>query len=172
MKVWEVQEITLSASGDYKNPYMDADVWIDLKGPGFEKRVYGFWDGDQIFKIRFTATAPGEWTYRSGSFPENPGLAGKSGCLTALPASEEDKERSAAYRGILRPSENGRGFVHPEGTNFFMIGDTWWAAPSFRFKWSAHAAFRRPGAGGKKFYFLPRRPLPRSDTRQRTGDAQ
>jgi hypothetical protein len=136
MKIWDVEELTLTASGTYENPYMDIDVWIDLKGPGFAKRVYGFWDGGQVFKVRFTATAPGEWSWRSGSFPLDPGLDGKTGQCTALPVSEENKKKNIACRGILRPSENGHGFVHPDGSSFFMIGDTWWAAPSYRFKWS------------------------------------
>ena len=59
VKIWEPCELTLTASGQYANPYMDVDVWIDLKGPGFEKRVYGFWDGGNTFRIRYTATTPG-----------------------------------------------------------------------------------------------------------------
>jgi len=39
-------------------------VWVDLKGPGFNKRCYGFWDGGKTFRIRITATAPGTWTWR------------------------------------------------------------------------------------------------------------
>lgn len=43
--MWEVHEIVLTAKEKYHNPYTDVTVWADLKGPGFEKRVYGFWDG-------------------------------------------------------------------------------------------------------------------------------
>jgi uncharacterized protein YcnI len=43
--VWDMQEIVLQAEKDYANPYADVTVWIDLKGPGFANRVYGFWDG-------------------------------------------------------------------------------------------------------------------------------
>lgn len=136
MLLWEVQELTLRAAKTYANPYMDVDVWIDLEGPGFKKRVYGFWDGGNIFKVRFTPVNPGRWTYRSGSFPEDSGLAGQSGGFDAEEAGEDEKRHNPALRGILRLSANGRGFVHADGTPFFMIGDTWWAAPSFRFKWS------------------------------------
>jgi len=67
IRVWQMQEITFEAERDYPNPYTDVDVWIELKGPGFERRVYGFWDGGRTFKVRFVATAPGEWTWRSAS---------------------------------------------------------------------------------------------------------
>ncbi|MCL2318566.1 MAG: DUF4038 domain-containing protein, partial [Treponema sp.] len=136
MKLWEVQEVALQAAKAFENPYMDVDVWIDLEGPGFKKRVYGFWDGGNTFKVRYTAVHPGQWSYRSGSFPEDLGLCGRTGTFAAEEATEAEKEKNPALRGILRPSANGRGFVHPDGKSFFMAGDTWWAVPTYRFKWS------------------------------------
>src|SRR6185369_13220435 len=65
--VWETQEITFQAAQDYANPYSDVECWIELEGPGFAKRVYGFWDGGRFFKVRFVTTAPGEWRWKSGS---------------------------------------------------------------------------------------------------------
>ena len=61
--VWDVHEIVLHAENTYDNPYTDVTVWADLKGPGFDKRVYGFWDGGDTWRIRVTATSPGTWTY-------------------------------------------------------------------------------------------------------------
>lgn len=136
MRIWEKQEVVLRSAGSHENPYMDVDVWIDLKGPGFDKRVYGFWDGGNTYRVRFTATQPGEWSYVSGSSPHDEGLSGVSGSITAEDWSEEEKAENAARRGILRPSKNGHGFAYPDGNSFFMIGDTWWAAPTYRFKWN------------------------------------
>src|SRR3954471_18338305 len=65
--VWETQEIMFLATQNYSNPYAEVDCWIELEGPGFTKRVYGFWDGGHTFKVRFVATAPGEWRWKSGS---------------------------------------------------------------------------------------------------------
>jgi hypothetical protein len=65
--VWEKQEITLTAQEKFDNAYRDVDVWVDLNGPGFARRVYGFWDGGSTFRVRVLATAPGEWTWVSGS---------------------------------------------------------------------------------------------------------
>ena len=56
--VWEMQEVALKAENKYENYYTDVTVWVDLKGPGFSKRVYGFWDGDDTYKVRFVATVP------------------------------------------------------------------------------------------------------------------
>ena len=134
MKVWEIQELSFKASKEYENPYMDVDVWIDLQGPGFMKRVYGFWDGGNVYKLRFTATCPGEWSYVSGSSTRDSGLDGKSGKFLAEGWSESEKQDNPARRGIITAS--GHGFVHPDGSSFFMVGDTWWAVPTYRFKWS------------------------------------
>ena len=51
--VWETQEITFEAARDYANPYVDVTLWIELNGPGFSRKVYGFWDGGRTFKVRF-----------------------------------------------------------------------------------------------------------------------
>src|SRR5690349_15036177 len=47
--VWEKQELTFAAAHTYSNAYTEAVVWVDLTGPNFNKRVYGFWDGGQTF---------------------------------------------------------------------------------------------------------------------------
>src|SRR6516225_8023117 len=68
--VWEKQELTFTATGAFTNAYTEATVWIELTGPNFNKRVFGFWDGGQVFRVRFVATEPGTWTWRSGSSPD------------------------------------------------------------------------------------------------------
>ena len=67
VRVWEVQEITLASARDHANPYVDVECWVELEGPDFRRRVYGFWDGGRIFKVRIVATRPGDWTWRVGS---------------------------------------------------------------------------------------------------------
>ncbi len=34
--VWEKLEISLKSQRQYENPYTDVQVWVDLKGPGFD----------------------------------------------------------------------------------------------------------------------------------------
>ena len=77
--VWEKVEITLHSERTYANPYTDVKVWVDLKGPGYEKRCYGFWDGGDTFRVRVVATAPGKWTWQSASQPADRGLGGAAG---------------------------------------------------------------------------------------------
>ncbi|HEX7619424.1 MAG TPA: DUF4038 domain-containing protein [Verrucomicrobiae bacterium] len=151
--VWEKVELTLHATNQYTNPYTQVVAWVDLKGPGFDKRCYGFWDGSDVFRVRVLATAPGTWTWRSGSEPADPGLAGKTGTFTAAAWSESEQEANPNRRGMIRPSANGHAFEYADGTPFFLLGDTWWATPTFRFRWRDDDTLRPlgPEAGFKEF---------------------
>ncbi|MFQ6131721.1 MAG: DUF4038 domain-containing protein [Armatimonadota bacterium] len=133
--VWEKLEIILRAENAYDNPYTDVRVWVDLRGPGFEKRCYGFWDGGDTFRVRVLATTPGEWSWRSGSEPADPGLSNASGSFTAVAWTDAEKAENACRRGMIRPSANGHAFQYADGTPFFLLGDTWWATPTFRYRW-------------------------------------
>ncbi|MCF7973868.1 MAG: DUF4038 domain-containing protein, partial [Phycisphaerae bacterium] len=133
--VWDKVEITLHAKTTYDNPYKDVTVWVDLTGPGFAKRCYGFWDGGDTFRVRVMATAPGEWQWRSGSNPSDPGLAGATGEFTAAAWTNEALTANACRRGPVRATANGHAFEYADGTPFFMLGDTWWSIPTFRYRW-------------------------------------
>ena len=101
--LWEKTEIVLHARTKFDNPYTDVVVWVDLEGPGFKKRCYGFWDGEDVFRVRVMATAPGTWNWKSGSKPADPGLAGMSGSFTAIDWTE------AAEKGKSLPARNDPG---------------------------------------------------------------
>ena len=133
--VWEKQELSFTAAKTYANPYTDVVVWIDLKGPGFAKRVYGFWDGGQTFHLRLLAIMPGEWTWTSGSSPADPGLGGKNGAFTAIAWTAAELDENPLRRGMIQPTANRHALEHADGTPFLAIGDTWYAVPANRFKW-------------------------------------
>ena len=133
--VWEKVEIALHANKSYENPYTEVEIWVDLKGPGFDKRCYGFWDGGETFRVRVLATKPGTWTWRSGSNQNDAGLNGKTGEFTAIAWSEGQVEKNACRRGMIKASANGHAFEYADGTPFFLLGDTWWSIPTFRYRW-------------------------------------
>jgi hypothetical protein len=143
--VWEMQEIVLEAQRDYANPYTDVSCWIDLAGPGFAQRVYGFWDGGRRFRIRFVATQPGEWHWRTGSNqPGDAGLNGGGGNLRAVAWTDAEKTANANRRGFIRAAANGHALQYADGTPFFLTGDTWLAASTWRLPWRGGA---EPPAG-------------------------
>jgi len=134
--VWETQEIIFQSSRDYANPYAEVVSWIELEGPGFAKRVYGFWDGGRTFRVRFVATAPGEWHWRSGSNqPADTGLNGGAGKLKAIDWTEAEKTENPNRHGFVRATTNGHALNYADGTPFFLVGDTWLAASTWRLPW-------------------------------------
>ena len=151
--VWEMQELTFIAKNSYKNPYTEVTVWIDLSGPGFSKRVFGFWDGDSTFRLRLVPTQPGMWHWKSGSSSNDPGLAGKTGSFTAINWSEKEKEENPLRRGFITASANKHALNYADGTPYFAIGDTWFTLPGNRFKWYVDEIQRPigPNAGFKDY---------------------
>lgn len=132
---WEKQEVTLTSSRTFPNAYTDVVVWLDLTGPHFQKRIYGFWDGDRTFRVRLVATEPGQWHWRSGSNPPDPGLSGKTGEFTAIPWAEQELQQNPLRRGFLRATPNHHALEQADGTPFFVLGDTWYSVGTNRFRW-------------------------------------
>ena len=130
--VWETVEITLHATEVHADPYAGSQVWVDLEGPGFSKRCYGFWDGGSTFRVRVQATAPGTWTWRSGSQFKDAGLAGTSGAFEAVPWTQAEKQANSNRRGQVRIATDGRHFEYADGTPFFLLADTLWAGNTAR----------------------------------------
>ncbi len=133
--VWEKTEIVLHSQRSYGSPYTDVEVWMDLTGPGYEGRVYGFWDGDDAFRVRFVATSPGRWSWVSGSNQQDPGLTGRRGSFEARAWSNDEKSENPCRRGFLRPTANSRALEYADGTPCYLIGDTWWSLPTYRYQW-------------------------------------
>jgi hypothetical protein len=148
--IWEMNEITLIARQEYDNYYTDVTCWVELEGPNFSQRVYGFWDGDNIYKVRVVATEVGEWSWTSGSNQTgDEGLNNQSGKFTAVAWTEAEKEENPVRRGFLLPTQNGHALQYADGTPFFMVGDTWLAGTTWRlpFRNTATSDNYEPGPG-------------------------
>jgi hypothetical protein len=153
-RVWELLEITLTSDGEHRNPYTDVECWVRLKGPGFDRRIDGFWDGGRTFRVRVVATRPGLWSWESGSNrPKDAGLNGRRGSFTAADWDEREKQANPNRRGFIRPTANGHALQYADGTPFFFLGDTWWAASTWRYPLSGEAADPAWVPGQKGFSF-------------------
>jgi hypothetical protein len=131
--VWKMKEIVLKAEKHYDNYYKEVECWVDLEGPEFSKRIYAFWDGGNVFRVRLAPTASGKWTYRSGSNQkDDKGLNYQTGEFNAVEWSEEEKKENPNRHGFIRPTSNGHALQYADGTPFFLIGDTWLAGTTWR----------------------------------------
>jgi len=132
---YEKVELGFTAATTYANPYRDVEVWVDLKGPNFSRRCYGFWDGGQTFRVRITSTAPGVWTWVSGSNSPDSGLAGKRGTFTSVAWSEAEKQQNPNRRGFPRATKNGHALEYGDGTPYFAVSDFFYPASTWRYRW-------------------------------------
>jgi hypothetical protein len=147
---WEMQEIVLHAEKKYTNYYTDVDMWVQLKGPDFDKKVYGFWDGDNRYVVRLVATQPGEWSWRSASnHPDDAGLNDHTGAFTAIAWSAAQKKQNPNRQGFVQVTPNGHALQYADGTPFFMVGDTWLAGSTWRLPFRNAATYSdyQPGPG-------------------------
>ena len=106
------------------NPF-DAAVTGEFSGPHNQKlRVAGFYDGNQTWRIRFSAPTPGAWTLRTVS--DIPALNGKTESIQARANSNR------RVHGILRADpEHPYHFRYEDGARFYLMGyeaDWLWGA--------------------------------------------
>jgi hypothetical protein len=111
--------------------------------------VYGFWDGDNIFRVRFVATKPGKWQWAGGSnHPDDNGF-NRTGEFYAAGWTEKEKMQNPNRHGFIRPTHNGHALQYADGTPFFLTGDTWLAGATWRlpFRGAQPAKDYLPGPG-------------------------
>src|SRR5688572_25780188 len=88
---WSVLELSLVAKGELDDPYKEVALAATFQSPSGERTdVPGFWAGDREFRVRFTPTAEGVWTYTVTSSPADPGLT-DAGSFSVGPPADGSK---------------------------------------------------------------------------------
>jgi hypothetical protein len=119
---YESVELTLEIDAEYSNPYDAREVVLEglFTGPdGSDMTIPGFWDGEGSWKIRFTPSQEGLWTYsiivtdpRGNSLPH-------LGEFTVTPS---DLHGWIQPGHLFDPTYSGRYLVHHDGTPFYGVG--------------------------------------------------
>jgi hypothetical protein len=122
---WTVFETTLKSARHYDDPFWELMVEVHLTAPsGREQIVDAFWDGADIWRVRFSPDELGEWRWSSHcSNPADAGLHARQGRFRSVPYTGDNP---LYQNGPLRRSEDRRHFVHTDGKPFFWLGDTAW----------------------------------------------
>lgn len=126
---WTTHEIELNAERAYENPYTDVEVWAVFRNEGGDSLVRpAFWDGGQIWKIRFAPPDQNNtWSWQTfASEPNDSGLHGQAGQLRAV---AYEGEHALLRHGLLKMSAGKRNVVHHDDRPFLVVGDTPWAIP-------------------------------------------
>lgn len=118
-------ELPFTATKLLDNPLQDTELTVEFSGPsGQTLTIRAFWDGDRVWKCRFSPDEAGPWHWGLRE-PEgaNPDLNPKEGTFSCRPYSGTNP----LYRhGPLVVADNGRFFRHADGTPFFWLADTAW----------------------------------------------
>ena len=129
IEVWNCLEIPFAADKTYNNPLLGDEfcemdvVFTHTDGTVISRPA--FWDGENVFKVRFAPTKAGKWSYIT-ICGNDKALDGQKGTVKTFGYSGD----LAVYKhGFLTISDNCRYFTHNDGTPFFYLGDTHWSLP-------------------------------------------
>lgn len=128
IRQWSIFELPLTSSHNYDNPFQD--VWLNttfVSDQGEVRRIDGFWDGGDQWKVRFAPPTAGQWRYTTEcSDAFNQGLHGVTGSFVC--ASGTGGTRFEQH-GSVQVDAGKRHFIHTDGTPFFYLADTAWNGP-------------------------------------------
>jgi len=120
---WEPYDFAFTASVTMEKPFQVA-FSAEVTGPdGAKFTLPGFYDGDDTWKIRISATADGAWSLVTHSDVAE--LDGKSGAFTCVPNLSP-----LIHGGVRVDVERPHQFVFEDSTRFLPIGyecDWLWA---------------------------------------------
>ncbi|MBQ6107644.1 MAG: DUF4038 domain-containing protein, partial [Thermoguttaceae bacterium] len=124
---WTAAEWEFHAAQDWTEAQAFSDVTLDVtftSEKGTVLVVPAFWDGGNVWRVRFAPTETGIWRFETRCTPEDPGLNGQTGTLKAVPYAGE---LEVFRRGFVTTREGLKYFVYADGTPFFYLGDTHWS---------------------------------------------
>ncbi len=123
-ETWIANEMTFIAQTDIKDPVASAKFDVIFKKDKSEMIVPGFWDGENIWHVRFALPAEGTWSFTTVfSDTADSGLHNISGTINVTKYSGD----LAIYKhGFIKVDPNKKYFVYNDGTPFFYLGDTHW----------------------------------------------
>jgi len=109
---FEPFEATMVSSAKHENPYTDVLLEADIKTPdGKRIKIPGYWDGNGTWRIRFTPTRVGTWSWRTRS--NDPELHSQEGEIECVAETQSRGgfflvDASSAYRRHFIQSERAR----------------------------------------------------------------
>ena len=127
-------ELTFTARGVYADPFNQVTLDVIFRDPkGAEHRVPAFWDGTNIWKVRYASPLVGTHHFRSEcSMTGDKGLNGITG---EVKVKAYKGDNPLYTHGPLKLSANRRFMEYNDGQPFFWLGDTWWMGLCHRLSW-------------------------------------
>lgn len=118
-ETWRVSELAFESRGA-----TGADVELDVvfTQAGRTLRRPAFWDGGNLYRVRFALPTAGTWAWRTEA-PGEKSLDGRNGEVEVVPYAGK---LEIYRRGFVRPAVGAKHFEYADGTPFLYLGDTHW----------------------------------------------
>ena len=113
---WGIYELNLNGP-DSGNPFIDVEFSAEFKQKGRSFEPQGFYDGNGVYKVRFSPDEIGKWTYTTKSNTAE--LNGKTGEFTSTIPSEENHGPVQVYKDFY--------LRYADGTPYHQFGTTCYA---------------------------------------------
>jgi hypothetical protein len=112
---WHPTDLSFTSTTTYANPFQNVSISAKFTGPGgITLTVPGFYAGSQTWKVRFSPTAVGSWSYTTTSSDSQ--MNGKTGTITCV------ANGNTAVHGTLKVDSNHKHyFVYEDGTPYFLM---------------------------------------------------
>lgn len=119
---FEIFEQSIRHEAVYQDPYRDVECQVTYTAPGGKQtRFWGFYDGDQTWKVRFRPNNPGMWKYVARFSDGSKEVTGSFRC------SHGSAKHTAIAINPVNPIWFRRG-VDPFLVRAFHVGDRFFAA--------------------------------------------
>lgn len=124
-ETWLVNELVFESEKPYSDPFNDVDVELHLYSEDRLYKIPGFWDGGNVWKIRFVCPFEGVWYFKTiCTDAENTAMQGKTGKIVC---TEYSGELDIYKHGFVTVNTGKKYFTYADGTPFFYLGDTHWS---------------------------------------------
>ena len=123
---WTPHEIAFTSHITYPNPLYDVtEFYAEFTSPtGQKKKIYGFWNGDTDWRIRFMPNELGSWQYQTTcSDLINAGLHQQTGTFNCI---SNPNPLPIYQHGAITHRTGDYHLSHTDGTPFLWIGCTEW----------------------------------------------
>ena len=121
VEIWDLYETEIHNSKNYNNPYMDVELRVDFIQPGGKTLShFGFYDGNNTWKIRFSPDKTGNWRYKA-YFSD--GSVETEGSFKCVPTEKPGRVMNDKYN----PFWLGRSNVSNYLFRSFHVGDRFFA---------------------------------------------
>ncbi|MGD0413539.1 MAG: DUF5060 domain-containing protein, partial [Verrucomicrobiota bacterium] len=112
---WHPTDLSFASATAYSNPFQDVSLSATFTGPGgITLTVPGFYAGPQTWKVRFSPTAEGSWSYTTSS--SDPNLNNQTGAITCV-----TNTNSALHGALKVDTSHPHYFIYEDGTPCFLM---------------------------------------------------